>query len=314
MKYIDAEKLRAEIERQSKSIENATGDFAEGRRLEQRVILSFLDTLEAETSYDTQRYTPSPFVDIGDVARVQFASHAKVFDKKRKAVFDWEQFKEVAGIFYGLGQRNNTLEEPVSDCHDLEEEISTWIPAQIIGGDNEVCKNAKAATIEWAGIVARHFAEWGEKNAYKAIMKKADEVRDKRFDTDYEIKIEPAAGFDLGCVNVYSEGKLVGQYVEPKEEKRLPEDLEEAKEEYLRKARRTPGHEWMTRDIADAFKAGAEWQKAKQESALTIEDVEKLHTFLCAVKNNKHGAFTFTRLSDEQYEEVLRRFNKTKEL
>ena len=38
-------------------------------------------------------------------------------------------------------------------------------------------------------------------------------------------------------------------------------EFEEAKEEYIRKARRTPGHEWMTRDIEDAFKAGAEWQK-----------------------------------------------------
>jgi len=41
--------------------------------------------------------------------------------------------------------------------------------------------------------------------------------------------------------------------------KKISEDLEEAKEEYLRKARSTPGHEWMTRDIEDAFKAGAEW-------------------------------------------------------
>lgn len=40
-------------------------------------------------------------------------------------------------------------------------------------------------------------------------------------------------------------------------------DLTEAKEEYLRKARMTPGHEWMTRDIEDAFKAGAEWMKRK---------------------------------------------------
>lgn len=40
-------------------------------------------------------------------------------------------------------------------------------------------------------------------------------------------------------------------------------DLTEAKEEYLRKARMTPGHEWMTRDIEDAFIAGAEWQYQK---------------------------------------------------
>lgn len=51
----------------------------------------------------------------------------------------------------------------------------------------------------------------------------------------------------------------------------------------------------------------------REDLALTVADIEKLHTFLYAVKNNKQGAFTFTRLSDEQYEEVLRRFNKTKE-
>lgn len=55
------------------------------------------------------------------------------------------------------------------------------------------------------------------------------------------------------------------------------------------------------------------YEQALKDLALTIDDIEKLHTFLYAVKNNKHGAFTFTRLSDEQYEEVLRRFNKTRE-
>lgn len=49
------------------------------------------------------------------------------------------------------------------------------------------------------------------------------------------------------------------------EQEPVNEDLTEAKEEYLRKARMTPGHEWMTRDIEDAFKAGAEWQKRKQQ-------------------------------------------------
>lgn len=45
---------------------------------------------------------------------------------------------------------------------------------------------------------------------------------------------------------------------------------------------------------------------------LTIKDLELLHIFLYAVKNNKQGVFTFTRLSDEQYNEVLRRFKETK--
>lgn len=51
-------------------------------------------------------------------------------------------------------------------------------------------------------------------------------------------------------------------------------ELTEAKEEYLRKARMTPGHEWMTRDIEDAFKEGAEWMKRKMmEGAVTVEVV-----------------------------------------
>lgn len=50
----------------------------------------------------------------------------------------------------------------------------------------------------------------------------------------------------------------------------------------------------------------------RNDTHLTIKDIELLHTFLYAVKNNKQGIFTFTRLSDEQYEEVLRRFKEAK--
>ena len=55
------------------------------------------------------------------------------------------------------------------------------------------------------------------------------------------------------------------------------------------------------------------YEQAEKDLALSIDDIEKIHTFLYAVKNNKQGAFTFTRLSDEQYKEVLRRFNAVKE-
>lgn len=62
-----------------------------------------------------------------------------------------------------------------------------------------------------------------------------------------------------------------------------------------------------------AFQKGVqEGRRLEREDALTIADIEKLHTFLYAVKNNKQGVFTFTCLTDEQYEEVLRRFNKAK--
>lgn len=55
------------------------------------------------------------------------------------------------------------------------------------------------------------------------------------------------------------------------------------------------------------------YEQAEKDLSLTIEDIEKIHTFLYAIKNNKHGVFTFTRLSDEQYKEVLRRFKAIKE-
>ena len=63
-----------------------------------------------------------------------------------------------------------------------------------------------------------------------------------------------------------------------------------------------------------AFQKGVqEGKRLEREDALTIADVELLHAFLYAVKNNnKHWMFTFTSLSDEQYEEVLRRFNNAK--
>lgn len=54
------------------------------------------------------------------------------------------------------------------------------------------------------------------------------------------------------------------------------------------------------------------YEQALNELALSIDDIEKIHTFLYAVKNNKQGAFTFTRLSDEQYKEVLQRFINVK--
>ena len=54
------------------------------------------------------------------------------------------------------------------------------------------------------------------------------------------------------------------------------------------------------------------YKQAEKDFALTINDLELLHTFLYAIKNNKQGCFTFTRLSDEQYEEILKRFNEAK--
>ena len=123
-------------------------------------LLSFLSTLESETTYDTQQYTPRPSVNIDDVARVQFASHAKVFDKKRKAVFDWEQFKKVAGIFYGFGKKDSsdTLESEKPN-EGLEEEYKNYV-------ENDPVYSKLVNRI--AGLsIARHFAKWGAEHLKK---------------------------------------------------------------------------------------------------------------------------------------------------
>lgn len=156
----------------------------------------------------------------------------------------------------------------------LEEAAEEWAENEAYGKPD--------AEFEMAYKGFKAGAKWGEKNTYNAIMKKADEVRDKRFNTDYEVKIEPAAGFDFGCVNVYHEGKLVGQYVEPKEEKKLPEGVDEAAHhiaiETLNDTRfmtTTMGH--ALGKLQDIFIAGAEWQSKKaQETIETAED----HAFL----------------------------------
>lgn len=46
---------------------------------------------------------------------------------------------------------------------DLEEEIATWIPSHITGGEEGIWKECREAVTKWAGIVAHHFYELGLK-------------------------------------------------------------------------------------------------------------------------------------------------------
>lgn len=207
-------------------------------------IKSFLDTLPDEPEQPTKGY-----------------DEAYLNEKIAKASKSWE------GVDVDKFMDEIRGREPVTTCDQLEEaarECSKTIYNKPLSG------NPQEGYIvydpdKYDAFIAG--AEWGEKNAYKAIMKKADEVHDKRFDTDYEVKIEPAAGFDLGCVNVYREGKLVGQYVEPKEEKKLPEGVEEAAEKSARQYYVDGGYSpFQNTEMAShiaGFIAGAEWMKDK---------------------------------------------------
>ena len=167
------ELIRQEIERLENmdypcdTSEQATGFYNALDRLS-----AFIDSLTDDASciYDTNKLTPTPSVNIEDVARVQFASHAHVFDRKRKAVFDWEQFKEVAGIFYGFGKRDSLPDEKPSD--DLEEAAESY--------RRKSCNAAMippldGPTNEYGGSVKDAFiagAEWQKQQ----MMKEAVEV------------------------------------------------------------------------------------------------------------------------------------------
>lgn len=52
--------------------------------------------------------------------------------------------------------------------------------------------------------------------------------------------------------------------------------------------------------------------KKDKKEKLTIEDIQRIDIFLCGIRANKHGAFIFSKLSDEQYAEVLKRFKEGK--
>jgi len=110
--------IRSEIERRMKKLKDDGNGVVSGTAdnicySAYSGLLSFIDALPEETSYDTQKFIPRPCVDIEDVARVQFASHAHVIERKRKAVLDWEQFKKVVGIFYAFGKEKTLFDAPI---------------------------------------------------------------------------------------------------------------------------------------------------------------------------------------------------------
>lgn len=143
-----------EIERLKKILEESTyyldnSQQALGYSFALDDFKEFIDSLPEETSciYDTNELTPTPSVNIEDVARVQFASHAHVFDRKRKAVFDWEQFKEVVGIFYGFGKKNSLPEEKPSE--DLEEAAEKFARSYDQGTCDGIIQDGFKAGAKW---------------------------------------------------------------------------------------------------------------------------------------------------------------------
>lgn len=102
MKYIDVDKLKAEIERRQK--ENRYDElpmtidryYKAGRYYEDRDILTFIDSLQQE----------QPGVDLENTIRIEFGTRAKVEDGRRCVKLNWDKFSVLAHHFYELGRNS----------------------------------------------------------------------------------------------------------------------------------------------------------------------------------------------------------------
>ncbi len=229
---------------------------------------TFLDTLESETTYDTQQYTPRPSVEIEDVARVQFASHAKVFDKKRKAVFDWEQFKEVAGIFYGFGKkdRSNTIESekpinPDAAMKELDEKIAlvkqrgTWDGVDVDKYMDEVRGREPEKPMVLEGEIKRFVAEYGYERSEDILL----------------IAIVARHFYDLGCRRTAEKADEI-EYNRQRAEEDTPKDLEEAAEKYAYEGMPDEMKSYVKPvgdEVIKNFIAGAKWQAEQDDKELS---------------------------------------------
>lgn len=167
MKYIDADKLRAEIERQMK----------------------YYDEKEIKAWDDSEQ---------GDEDALWYQGHRKMCAKLLSFL--------------------DTLEEPVTDCHDFDSLFDEFCDAHPDGMTLEEC--------------GRFFFSRGFSRG----------------------KMVATNDFDLALAQRYLTGYYDGKY-EP-----VSEDLEEAAKKYAD----GPDCSWVgTTALEIAFKAGAEWQKAK---------------------------------------------------
>lgn len=125
------EKIRAEVNRQARSIDTATGDFAEGRRMEQRIILSVLSDLEKEEKPTTA----------GGLEEEIINYFGRMPDDEDKIA--------LARHFYNLGKQSK---QPV--CEGFDGEFSKF--------SNDVdAEHPFPICVDEYKDFARHFAQWG---------------------------------------------------------------------------------------------------------------------------------------------------------
>ena len=64
--------------------------------------------------------------------------------------------------------------------------------------------------------------------------------------------------------------------------------------------------------LGDSLRAACAvgYMQAEKDSALTVHDIFIIHSQIYAVQNNKTGVFTMRKMPDEQYQEILDKFNE----
>ena len=132
------EKIRAEVERQARSIDTGTGDFAEGRRMEQRIILSVLSDLEKEE----KPMNPEDAMKELD---------EKISLVKQRGTWDGVDVDKYMDEVRGR--------EPEKPSEVLEEEYKNYVEDDPVYS-KLVNRNAGLS-------IARHFAQWGAEHLKK---------------------------------------------------------------------------------------------------------------------------------------------------
>lgn len=118
------EKIRAEVERQARSIDTATGDFAEGRRMEQRIILSALSDLEKSEK-------PSEGFD------GEFSKFSNDVDAEHPFPICVDEFKDFARHFYELGCRRTA--EKYDEIEYKRQRAEESVPKDLEEAAKEYC-------------------------------------------------------------------------------------------------------------------------------------------------------------------------------
>ena len=80
------------------------------------------------------------------------------------------------------------------------------------------------------------------------------------------------------------------------EEKKLPDGLKEAAEEHVQSvvdAAGHPGWDWETHDVTDAFKAGAEWMKAKMNWRSVEESLPEMDEEVIVLKDKQNTGLVY---------------------